>query len=86
MVEKACQIVDTSVASVTLTKGLGARHWAGAAISRKTKAVAVVVSESTGTVRIFQNGEVILRIEPMRRPMKWTDFEFESPPTTTENE
>lgn len=78
-IEKACQIVDTSVASITLTKGLGARHWAGAAISRKTKAIAVVVSESNGTVRIFQNGEVMLRVEPMRRPMKWMDFEYESP-------
>jgi len=78
-VERACQIVDTSAASVTLTKGLGARHWAGAAITKKTKAIAVVVSESNGTVRIFQNGEVVLRIEPMRRAMKWTDFEYESP-------
>jgi diadenylate cyclase len=78
-VEKAAQIVDTSAASVTLTKGLGARHWAGAAITKKTKSIAVVVSESNGTVRIFQNGEVVLRIEPMRRAMKWTDFEYESP-------
>jgi diadenylate cyclase len=83
-VEKACQIVDTSVASITLTKGLGARHWAGAAISRKTGAIAVVVSESNGTVRIFQNGEVMLRVEPMRRPMKWMDFDYESPTLETE--
>jgi DNA integrity scanning protein DisA with diadenylate cyclase activity len=78
-VEKACQILDTSVASVTLTKGLGARHWAGAAISKKTNSIAVVVSETNGTVRLFQNGEVVLRIEPFRRAMKWTDFEYESP-------
>jgi DNA integrity scanning protein DisA with diadenylate cyclase activity len=52
---------------------LGSRHYAGAAISKNTEAIAVVVSESSGTVRIFQNGEVVLRIEPMRRPMKWKD-------------
>ena len=41
---------------------------------------AVAVSESNGTVRLFQNGEVMLRIEPFRRPMKWKDFEHEPPP------
>ena len=60
-------------------KGLGARHWAAAAITRKTKAVAVAVSESNGTVRIFSDGEVFLRIEPFRRAMKWKDFEYEPP-------
>ena len=35
--------------------------------------------ESSGTVRIFQNGEVVLRIEPFRRPMKWKDYEHEPP-------
>ncbi|MGE0610696.1 MAG: DNA integrity scanning protein DisA nucleotide-binding domain protein [Pirellulales bacterium] len=80
IVAAACQYVDASAASLTLSKGLGARHWAAAAISRKTKAIAVAVSESSGTVRIFQNGEVMLRIEPFRRAMKWTDFDFEPPP------
>jgi hypothetical protein len=39
----------------------------------------VVVSQSSGTVRIFQNGEVMLRIEPLRQAMKWKDFEYEPP-------
>jgi DNA integrity scanning protein DisA with diadenylate cyclase activity len=78
-VEAAAQYLDASAANITLSKGLGARHWAAAAISRATKAVAVAVSESNGTVRIFQNGEVVLRIEPFRRPMKWKDFEYEPP-------
>ncbi len=79
-VEAAARYLDASAASITLSKGLGARHWAAAAITRKTKAVAVAVSESNGTVRLFQNGEVILRIEPFRRAMKWKDFEYEPPP------
>lgn len=78
-VEAAAQILNASANDVTLSKGLGARHWAAAAISKVTRAVAVAVSETSGTVRIFQNGEVMLRIEPFRRPMKWKDFEYEPP-------
>jgi DNA integrity scanning protein DisA with diadenylate cyclase activity len=80
-VEKACQIVNAPHGNLTMSKGLGSRHWAAAAISKATNAIAVVVSQSNGTVRLFKNGEVILRVEPFRRAMKWKDFEFE-PPTT----
>lgn len=83
-VEASCRLIDTAPVELTLSKGLGSRHWAGAAISKNTKAVAVVVSESNGTVRIFQNGEVVLRIEPFRRAMKWKDFDFEPPLPTGE--
>jgi len=79
-VEASCRIIDTApVDSVefSLSKGLGSRHYAAAAISHHTKAVAIAVSESNGTVRLFQKGDVILRIEPFRRAMKWKDFEFE---------
>jgi len=79
-VEAAARYIDASAANITLAKGLGARHWAAAAISRQTKAVGVAVSESSGTVRIFHEGEIVLRIEPFRRPMKWKDFEYEPPP------
>jgi diadenylate cyclase len=75
-VEATCRYLDCSAADVTLSKGLGARHWAAAAISRATNAVAVTVSQSNGTVRIFQNGETVLRIEPYsRRPMVWRDLD-----------
>jgi DNA integrity scanning protein DisA with diadenylate cyclase activity len=83
-VEAACRYLDCSAADVTLSKGLGARHWAAAAVSRATNAVAVTVSQSNGTVRIFQNGEVVLRIEPyLRRPMVWKEFEYDPPPAET---
>jgi len=75
----ACQHVSAPGADITLSKGLGARHWAAAAISRATQAVAIAVSESNGTVRLLQNGEVMLRIEPFRRAMKWRDFEYDPP-------
>lgn len=87
-VEAACRLVDAPVSGLTLSKGLGTRHWAAAAITSVTKAVAVVVSQSTGAVRIFQDGEVILRIAPMRhaRAMKWQDAESEPGPREREKE
>jgi len=80
-VEGAARYIDASAESVSVAKGLGARHWAAAAITRRTKSVAVAVSETNGTVRIFHNGEVVLRIEPFRRAMKWKEFEYEPPGT-----
>jgi DNA integrity scanning protein DisA with diadenylate cyclase activity len=81
-VEAACRIVDAPTTGLTLPKGLGTRHWAAAAITNVTSALAVVVSQSTGTVRLFQTGEVVLRIAPMRhaRAMKWIEDETESAP------
>ncbi|MCA9099808.1 MAG: diadenylate cyclase [Planctomycetales bacterium] len=78
-VEAAARYIDCPATGLTLSKGLGARHWAAAAVTRETRAVAVAVSESNGTVRIFHNGEVVLRVEPLRRPIKWKEFEFEPP-------
>ncbi|MCA9237606.1 MAG: diadenylate cyclase [Planctomycetales bacterium] len=77
-VSAGCQHISAPAADITLSKGLGARHWAAAAISRATSAIAITVSESNGTVRLFQNGEVMLRVEPFRRAMKWKDFEVDS--------
>lgn len=78
-VAASCQHVSAPAADITLSKGLGARHWAAAAISRATGAIAITVSESNGTVRLFQSGEVMLRVEPFRRAMKWKDFVIDSP-------
>ena len=74
--------VDASAEGLTLSKGLGARHWAAAAASKQSKAIAIAVSESTGTVRIFQDGYVVLRIEPLERGLKWSELETEPPPST----
>jgi len=71
--------LDAPAEDITLSAGLGSRHWTAAAISKQTKAIAIAVSESNGTVRIFQDGFVVLRIEPMDRAMKWTEFETEPP-------
>lgn len=75
--EAACLYIDCPAEGITLSKGLGTRHWTAAAISKKTKAIAVVVSQSSGSVRIFQNGEVMLQIEPFARPMIWQRFRMD---------
>src|SRR5207302_6300407 len=74
----ACMFLDVLAEGITLSKGLGTRHWAAAAISRKTNAIAVAVSQSSGTVRIFQDGRAVLRIEPLARPLIWRHFEMET--------
>jgi DNA integrity scanning protein DisA with diadenylate cyclase activity len=75
----AGRIIDAPAKALTLSKGLGSRHWAAAAISKATKAIAITVSQSTGTVRLFQDGHVVLRIEPMDQAMKWHDIDTEPP-------
>jgi diadenylate cyclase len=76
----ARRYVDSSATGITMSKGLGSRHWAAGAVTKSTKAIAIVVSQSSGTVRLFQNGQIVLRIEPLRRAMKWQEFETEPPP------
>lgn len=85
VIEKSRQIIEVSHADLTLSKGLGARHWAGAAISQITKAVGIVVSQSTGTVRLFQNGDTVLRIEPMDHAVKWQEFNYDPPTSAPES-
>ncbi len=74
----ACMRIDAPDKDITLSKGLCTRHAAAAAISKCTKAIAIVVSQSSGAVRLFQNGEVVLHIEPLARPMIWGHFEMEA--------
>ena len=74
----ACLHLNVPTEGVSVSKGFGSRHRAAAAISRKTSAVAVCVSQSSGTVRLFQNGEVVLHIEPLARPHIWQPFRLET--------
>jgi diadenylate cyclase len=79
-IERSRQMLEVSHENLTMSKGLGSRHWAAAAITQRTKALAIVVSQSTGTVRLFQNGQLVIRIEPMDKAVKWQEFSFVSPP------
>jgi DNA integrity scanning protein DisA with diadenylate cyclase activity len=67
--EAACVRIEAPTTDISVSMGLGTRHAAAAAISACTKAVAVAVSQSSGSVRLFQDGEMVLHIEPFDRPL-----------------
>ncbi len=46
-----------------LPGGLGARHRAGAGITGDTRALAFVISESTGDTRVFAGGRMVMTVE-----------------------
>jgi diadenylate cyclase len=63
VVLSAARYIDAASEDLVLPLGLGSRHMAGASISRQTRAVAVVVSESS-MVRMFDDGELVSEIVP----------------------
>ena len=65
IVEAAGRHLDAGGAATKKLRGLGARHRAAAGITRRTKATAVVVSESTGKVTIFEAGRIVAALEPL---------------------
>ncbi len=65
IVEAAGRHLDAVSTVTRQLKGLGSRHRAAASITMHSEAVAVVVSESTGRVTIFDNGSVVATLEPV---------------------
>lgn len=59
----AARYINADSTGINLPLGLGARHMAAAAITRASKSVAVVVSE-TSVVRIFDQGKTVAEIIP----------------------
>ncbi len=55
--------LDATGEKIEMPKGLGSRHLAAAGITNVTQALALVISESTGGVRIFNNGKLFMEIE-----------------------
>jgi DNA integrity scanning protein DisA with diadenylate cyclase activity len=55
--------LDASGEAVGIPQGLGSRHRAAAGITNVTGAIAVVISESTGGVRLFSKGKMFMEIE-----------------------
>ena len=76
--EAACVYLDVPSDGIDLAKGFGSRHMAAAGISRHTKAIAFCVSQSSGTLRIFQDGVMKLHIEPLARPHVWQPLRLEN--------
>lgn len=54
--------IDIDTRDVELPKGFGTKHAVAAALTKATDAIAVVVSESGGVVRVFKNGEIVMRL------------------------
>lgn len=50
--------LDADGRDVRLQSGLGGRHLAAAAITKVTRSIGIVISESGGVIRIFVNGKV----------------------------
>jgi DNA integrity scanning protein DisA with diadenylate cyclase activity len=55
--------LNAALDSRDLSAGLGSRHIAAAGITSVTKAVAIVISESSGNVTVFKNGKLFVTIE-----------------------
>ncbi len=55
--------LDASGENIDIPLGLGSRHRAAAGITRLTDALAIVISEETGGVRIFHHGKILMEIE-----------------------
>jgi DNA integrity scanning protein DisA with diadenylate cyclase activity len=66
----AGRYISSDVKGLMLPKGLGARHVAAASITKNTRAIALAVSETSGTVRAFKRGEIVLRVDPPRRRLR----------------
>jgi DNA integrity scanning protein DisA with diadenylate cyclase activity len=52
---------------VKLPLGLGARHAATAAMTLESKAIAIAVSQTSGAVRVFKDGEIVLELHQTAR-------------------
>jgi DNA integrity scanning protein DisA with diadenylate cyclase activity len=63
IVLSACRYLDAVAARVNVPLGLGSRHIAAANMSAVTKAVGIVVSESS-VVRLFCHGQLVAEIIP----------------------
>lgn len=55
--------IQATSASPELPQGMGARHHAAAGITAVTEAVAMAISESSGSVTVFQKGKIIASLE-----------------------
>jgi DNA integrity scanning protein DisA with diadenylate cyclase activity len=63
VVVAACRYLDTITSDIDLSLGLGSRHFAAASISKATKAIGIVVSQSA-LVRVFADGALIAEVLP----------------------
>ena len=63
-IQTAAAFLATTNEDIKLPAGLGARHFAAAAVTMRTDSTAVVVSATDGNVRAFSRGAMVLQIDP----------------------
>lgn len=61
IVQTAGSYIDINTDDVKRYYGWGTKHTTAAAITQKTKSIAVIVSESGGVIKLFKNGKLILK-------------------------
>ena len=77
----AARYVNADSNGIRMPLGLGARHMAAAAITKETKAVAIVVSESSA-VRVFIQGSIVAEAIPETTSMLNREFSSIDTPLT----
>ncbi len=60
----AGRYLDVDASKLKIGRGLGSRHISAATITRDTNAVAIIISESGGTIRIYMDGKEVFCINP----------------------
>ncbi len=63
----AGRYLQVATKDVKMHMGLGARHTAAAAVTMETRAIAITVSQTSGTVRVFKDGEIVLELHQTAR-------------------
>ncbi|QRN93659.1 DNA integrity scanning protein DisA nucleotide-binding domain protein [Archangium violaceum] len=63
----AGRYLSASDDAVKIPLGLGARHAAAASITSMTKSIALVVSQTSGAVRLFKGGNIVLELHQTAR-------------------
>jgi diadenylate cyclase len=64
LIQTAGTFLTSPKVKIQLPTGLGARHVAAAAVTKRTTSTAVVVSATDGNVRAFSGGTMVLHIDP----------------------
>ncbi len=64
IIRAAGRYLDINAKDMPVEKGLGGRHTSAAAITRDTETIAITVSSSGGTIRVFKDGLEVVKIEP----------------------
>lgn len=64
LIQTAGTFLTSPHVEIDLPAGLGTRHAAAAAVTKRTTATAVVVSATDGRVRAFSRGRLVLQMDP----------------------